>query len=379
MGTPDYISPEQALGDPIDGRSDIYSLAVTLFFLLTGRPTFQADSSITIALMHVHDTPPPLSAFRSDVTPQIDRVIAKALSKWPEDRYQTAGLFITAFAEAVANADKYVLTDSEANMRAMISNSGAKKAKITLKPSAQGILSCKNSSKVWRIALPLILLLAIIIGSTFSVYLVNKFTNTNHVAQSTYSSSSINYLADSDAWPVDNNIYSFKNGKYHIKNKLPAVATAFYIGENDLFANFRLTITITELRGNQDSADFYGIIFRSSKGQNRYYFFEIDTCCHAGQYALQYYNGQSKGKAGGNPWNTLEDGPLASSSFNLSQTNVITIVAKGSSFQFFINGKSVGKPITDHSGDAFLSGLIGLGVEEKNTEVAFSQLYIDKL
>ncbi len=68
MGTPDYISPEQALGEPLDGRSDVYSLAVTLFFLLAGRPPFQADSSITMALMHVHDTPPPLSAFRSDIT-----------------------------------------------------------------------------------------------------------------------------------------------------------------------------------------------------------------------------------------------------------------------------------------------------------------------
>ena len=82
MGTPDYISPEQALGETIDGGSDIYSLGVTLFFLLAGRPPFQADSSINMALMHVHETPPPLSDFRSDVTPQIDRVIAKALSKF---------------------------------------------------------------------------------------------------------------------------------------------------------------------------------------------------------------------------------------------------------------------------------------------------------
>src|SRR5256884_3280847 len=130
MGTPDYISPEQALGEPLDGRSDVYSLAVTLFFLLAGRPPFQADSSIAMALMHVHDTPPPLSTFRSDVTPQIDRVIAKALSKWPEDRYQTAGMFSTAFAEAVANADNYVLTESEARMKAIASSRRAKEAKV---------------------------------------------------------------------------------------------------------------------------------------------------------------------------------------------------------------------------------------------------------
>ena len=55
MGTPDYISPEQALGEPLDGRSDIYSLAVTLFFLLAGEPPFKSDSSIAMALMHVHE------------------------------------------------------------------------------------------------------------------------------------------------------------------------------------------------------------------------------------------------------------------------------------------------------------------------------------
>lgn len=91
--------------------------------------------------MHVHDTPPALSDFCSNVTPQIDRVIAKALSKFPEDRYQTAGMFSAAFAEAVANADNYVLTDSEAKMKAMAPSNGAKKAKAPIKPIDRWISS----------------------------------------------------------------------------------------------------------------------------------------------------------------------------------------------------------------------------------------------
>ncbi len=371
MGTPDYISPEQALGEPLDGRSDVYSLAVTLFFLLTGRPPFQADSSITMALMHVHDTPPPLSTFRSDITPQIDRVVAKALAKWPEDRYQTAGMFSAAFVEAVANIDNYVLTDSEAKIKAMASSNGQKKAKAPFKPTAQGKPNWKSSNKAWRIALPLLLLLAVIIGSTFSVYFVNKLTNTNHVAQSTHSSSQIDYLKDSDAWPVDNVIYYYKYGQYHINNKSPDIATAFYSSANNIFANFSLTITTTEVHGSFDSGDFYGIIFRSSTNQNNYYFFEIDTCCNGGLYEFYYYDGQSKQKP---VWNPLENGFLASS--NLSQTNVIKVVAKGNSFNFYLNGKPIGKTITDHSNGALLSGELGLAVEERNTEVAFSQLHI---
>jgi hypothetical protein len=347
---------------------------VTLFFLLVGRPPFQADSSITVALMHVHDTPPPLSTFRSDITPQIDRVIAKALSKWPEDRYQTAGMFSAAFAEAVANADNYVLTNSEAKMKAMVSSSGTIKAKDPSDLIPRGNPIWKSSHKVQRIALPLILLFAVIIGSTFSVYLINRFTN--HETRSTSTNQQIDYLADSNAWLIEKDSYFFLNGHYHIKNKSPDVATAFYNSGNNQFANFRLTIQITELHGLFDSADFYGIIFRSSTNQNRYYFFEIDTCCGSGLYELLYYNGQSKQKT---EWNTVEDGPLVSPPTSLKPTNIITIIAKGSSFEFFVNGKSVGKPITDHSGDAFLSGEIGLGVEEQNTEIAFSQLHIDRL
>ena len=72
------------------------------------------------------------------------------------------------------------------------------------------------------------------------------------------------------------------------------VVTAFYNPGNNLFANFHLTITTSEVHGTQDSADFYGIIFRSSPYQNRYYFFEIDTCCGTVQYDFLYYNAQSK-------------------------------------------------------------------------------------
>src|SRR5216684_8145442 len=72
MGTPDYISPEQALNQPLDGRSDIYSLAITLFYLLAGRVPFRADSTIAVALFQVHEAPPALSLLRADISPYTD-------------------------------------------------------------------------------------------------------------------------------------------------------------------------------------------------------------------------------------------------------------------------------------------------------------------
>ncbi len=368
MGTPDYISPEQALGEPLDGRSDVYSLGVTLFYLLAGRPPFQADSSIKMALMHVHDTPPLLSTFRSDITPQIDRVIAKALSKWPKERYQTAGMFSVAFAEAVANAGNYVLTDSEAKMKAMDSSG---RAKPLLKSTFQVNPPSKSSPKIWRIALPLILLLALIIGSTFSVYLVNKFTNTNHQVKSTPSSLPTDYLAVNDAWPTGpiGTDYFFQNRQYHIISKQPMdFSMTLYDFGNTQFTNFRITVTTSEIHGVHDNGDYYGLVLRSSANLQDYYLFEI-TPSGEGQYGFWRSGKQIPLKSDRAPFIKLD----------FDESNVISILVKNNTFTFFVNNKQLGKPFTDTSNHPLRSGAIGLSVEGDNTEVAFSQLHIDRL
>jgi eukaryotic-like serine/threonine-protein kinase len=371
MGTPDYISPEQALGEPLDGRSDIYSLAVTLFFLLAGRPPFHADSSITMALMHVHDTPPLLSAFRSDITPQIDRVIAKALSKWPEDRYQTARKFSTAFAEAVANADNYVLTDSEARRKAIVSASGAEKAKAPLKPIAQGKPTRKDSNNLRRIAVPLIVLLAVIISSVLSVNIVSHFTNANHHTQSTHVSSPTDYLKDKTEWPVgpSGSNYFIQDGQYHILSKQPTdFSMALYDFGNTQFTNFRITVTTSEIRGVHNDGDYFGVVLRSSVNLQHYYLFEI-TPSGGGQYGFWRSGKQIP----------LKSAKAASILSNFGQNNVIAIEVKGNSFTFYVNNQQLGKPFIDTSNQPLSSGAIGLSVEGQNTEVAFSQMHIDKL
>ena len=375
MGTPDYISPEQALGEPLDGRSDVYSLAVTLFFLLAGRPPFHADTSIAMALMHVHDTPPLLSTIRFDITPQIDRVIAKALAKWPEDRYQTAGKFSDAFAEAVANADNYVLTDSEAKRKAIVSSNGAKKALPFLKPIAQDKPKWKDSSKLQRIALPLFLLIAVIIGSVLSVFVVNKFVNTNH-AQSTPTSSQTDYLKDKNKWQQygpPGSVYSFQNGQYHIINKsLSNISIALYDFGSSQFKNFRITVTTSEIHGVHNNGDYYGIVLCSSTDLTHYYLFEITPSGVDHQYLFWRFDGQT-------PLHPLTSGPVPSLLPNLDQSNVITIDVKDNTFTFSVNQIPLGKPVIDTSKQSLSSGAIGLGVEGQNTEVAFSHLQIDKL
>jgi len=91
MGTARYMSPEQIKGHQVDGRSDLYSLGVMLYEMVGGRPPFQADSALTLLMMHVNDPVPDLRQVRPEVAPELMAIINKALAKDRTDRFQSAG------------------------------------------------------------------------------------------------------------------------------------------------------------------------------------------------------------------------------------------------------------------------------------------------
>ncbi|MEO5651499.1 MAG: Stk1 family PASTA domain-containing Ser/Thr kinase [Marmoricola sp.] len=101
VGTAQYLSPEQARGETVDARSDVYSTGCLLYELLTGRPPFVGDSPVAVAYQHVREQAPAPSTLDEDLTPEVDAIVMKALAKSVVDRYPSA-------AAMKADIDRYL-------------------------------------------------------------------------------------------------------------------------------------------------------------------------------------------------------------------------------------------------------------------------------
>jgi beta-lactam-binding protein with PASTA domain/predicted Ser/Thr protein kinase len=116
IGTAQYLSPEQARGEKVDARSDVYSLGCVLYEILTGEPPFVGDSPVAVAYQHVREDPVPPSQRHNDISPELDAVVLKALAKNPDNRYQTAAEMradlVRVHSGEAPDAPK-VLTDAE--------------------------------------------------------------------------------------------------------------------------------------------------------------------------------------------------------------------------------------------------------------------------
>ncbi len=367
MGTPDFLSPEQALGKALDSRSDIYSLAVTLFFLLAGSPPFRADSALALALLHVSEPPPLLGTIRADVTPQIDLVIGKALSKEPEQRYQTAGEFSDAFAEAVANTIDQIAYNNHRTQSDPLGKD--RKAAPPLEPAVRIKAVWERSFKFSQVAIALIFLLLILAASVSAAIIRSSTAKAPSPVQPTSTAQNTYYpFDDEDGWLPSSNDSSYffdKLGRYYIQNtSSQTMAVAWYTG--DQFTNFHLQVTASEVASTQ--ADFYGVVLRAAD-QSYFYLFDV-SALYGGQFAFWRCDKQCQ-------W--LPDDSVSALSTTIGQSNtLLSVEATGNTFTFFINGYPVGK-YTDSSTRAFAHVEVGLCVEEKDSEVTFSRLQIDKL
>ncbi|MDH4317766.1 MAG: serine/threonine protein kinase, partial [Desulfobulbaceae bacterium] len=110
VGTPSYISPELGRGDKIDQRSDVYSLGILLYQMLSGELPFNAETPLAIVLMHVQDPVPSILSKKPDLSPHVEKVLFKALAKDPNERYSSTYELADAFNKAISNCNN---TDTE--------------------------------------------------------------------------------------------------------------------------------------------------------------------------------------------------------------------------------------------------------------------------
>jgi len=116
IGTAQYLSPEQARGEAVDARSDVYSVGCLLYELLVGHPPFNGDSPVAVVYQHVRETPQPPSTVNGVVSPALDSIVMKALAKNPLNRYQNAAEMRQDLQRAIAGQPveaEAVLTDAD--------------------------------------------------------------------------------------------------------------------------------------------------------------------------------------------------------------------------------------------------------------------------
>ena len=139
MGTATYFSPEQAQGLPVDPRSDLYSLGVVLYEMVTGRPPFSGDTPLAIAYKHVQDQPAPPSTIVPEVPRGLEAIIMKLLQKRPDDRYPSAEALradLNRYLDGDLTAAERALTGTAAGVAAAgVAAAGVAAAATTVQPA----------------------------------------------------------------------------------------------------------------------------------------------------------------------------------------------------------------------------------------------------
>jgi eukaryotic-like serine/threonine-protein kinase len=105
MGTSDYIAPEQARGARVDAHTDLYSLGVVLYELLTGEVPFPGDNFVAVAMRHINEPPPSVRERRPDVSPRLDALLQRAMAKDPGDRFDSMGALVDELRASLAELD----------------------------------------------------------------------------------------------------------------------------------------------------------------------------------------------------------------------------------------------------------------------------------
>ncbi len=420
VGTPEYTAPEQSNGIN-DYRSDIYSLGVILYQMLTGQVPFTAESPVAVSLKHIQMEPTPPSHINSDIPQSIEAVILKALAKDPDARYQQAQELSTAYWKALHHEQLW--TTDKLPTQALLETSLSKEnhaeekrqniiaisekaplpsmpgktplrlnrtsllaliclmlavavvplslgwqaahtANIRPTQSAQQVVTQQEDSTMTATAMAQATSQAQLqatLAAQSQVQATAGITTSLGAGQTLYANS---MTTPGGGWIDDGSQCYFSPQGYHVQT-YRAHLEAWCYSNQQQFSNAVITVQAQLLRG-----DTCGLIFRLNPSTRAFYVLEINK---AGQYRFVKASGS-------NPlnWLTLIDWtPSSAIHSGYNQINTFLVVASGPHFRFYINKQLILNNFTDPT--PYPTGLLGLlvgGDSPGGSEAVFSNVWV---
>ncbi|MBA3872676.1 MAG: serine/threonine protein kinase, partial [Anaerolineae bacterium] len=287
VGTPAYISPEQAAGLPVDARTDLYSLGIIVYEMLAGELPFQGDSLFSLILQHINAPIPSLPSTLPDANPYVQSFIFKALAKDPADRFQSAADFANDFKLALQHSKRAGSPGETQNITPAFIPSTNPMTTQVVPPQPSSPVPSRSRLPFWiggAIAAALIIVIAFFLTN-------NRPTTADNAAP--IKSTAISSMTEDEGSPFRSTFSSddstlihwqqntegdvqrqVSDGLYHINNRVPGTAASNLYDPATKFLNGTITMQ-AKLDASSSDTSGYGIIFRYHDESN-YNVFAVD-------------------------------------------------------------------------------------------------------
>lgn len=399
VGTPDFMSPEQARGEQLDGRSDLYSLGVMIYQSLTGNPLFRATTPIGVMLKHATEPPPPIREQRPDLSIEVEQVLDKALAKNPNDRYQTGHEFMRALREVQAsattqpNAQEVTMVEQRQTLKQKVTPPTAwNQPQRTAAPPAAAYTSSqekpapvkqKDSVMSWLLGgsigaiIVLVIGTLVVCGGCFGLYLIGSAVEGTPTPKpslkATATPSLVTLFSDdfadsSSGWNTLNSEsakVNYSGGEYVVKfNK-----NKWYVWSNPgtrTFTNVQVEVTAKKISGAADAS--FGVICNYVDKDN-YYYAGVDA---NGFYAIVKYKGQKDNfLTGGGKWAKSSKIALKANEYTLSAECI------NGSISLYVDGALI-ETVKDSDYSSGNVGIFAWSNDAATAEIHFDDFYVSQ-
>ncbi len=379
IGTPDYMSPEQCQGAHGDARSDIYSLGIVLYEMLTGRVPFEADTPLSVIMKHVSEPPPPPRQINASIPEPVASVLMKTLAKEPDDRYPRVEEVMTALDSAFAKSSVSPLvapvsSRTGGGQSIPVGRSAPKDAR---RPARKGILWVLGCAGLGALSLAGLAVVAVLI---YSAAQLSKPAAPTLTAIPPYPGTlllSDDFSDNKHAWDIGPNSDSFSDdemtladGKYRFSMASKQSVLWTEDVPNILLKNFWMSVDVTLVETSAESGDAgVSLIFRKDAEDNCYRIrFDND-----GSYIVAM---KSNGE-----WLTVQDWQY-NDAIRLSPgvPNTFAVRMEGATITVYANGQTLGTLTDDTFSEAGkLAFGIGLDKGGDTFTVDFDNLIVTEL